>query len=476
MTRRIKLVGLDCGSTTTSAVVAAARLTTSAMGRVEISQMEQIFRSDVVFTPFDGDEIDACRLAAQLDDWLASTNTEADEIFGGGALVTGLAAQRKNVSAVTNLIESRMADSLIATADDPCLESWLAFMGNCHALSVAHPQTPILNLDVGGGTTNLALGVDGQVIATGCLFVGARHFQFASGTYQLTGVSPYAMALLEHLHIGHGIGDTLSSVEIDSILDFYVRLIEAAVEGNPAPAASTIGKRHVQVPLHRAGATLPGATLAQSAITLSGGVGQLVYDQMRGAAAGGVTQFGDLGGELAARIARSPLFAGRMRGLAPEGLGRATVYGLLRHSTELSGSTLYLPDPRRLPLKNVPIVGRIGPEATDEQLTQALDLAARGAGAACLQIDLEQPSLERVRSLGGRLADLLEKRPILPERVLVLLVPENLGKVLGGYITRWGTLPMNLIVVDEVPNRDAQFVRLGRSREGVVPLWLYAVR
>ena len=84
-------------------------------------------------------------------------------------------------------------------------------MGNCHALSKSHPTTPILNLDIGGGTTNLALGLDGQVLATGCLFVGARHFEFAPGGYTLKRLSPYATALLEHLKIGSRLGDTLDA-------------------------------------------------------------------------------------------------------------------------------------------------------------------------------------------------------------------------------------------------------------------------
>ncbi len=471
MTRPIKLVGLDCGSTTTSAVVASARLTTSALGRVEISELEQIFRSEVVFTPFDADRIDATRLARYLDEWLACSKTEAGEIFGGGALITGLAAQRKNAAAIANLIEERMADSVIAAANDPCLESWLAFMGNCHALSKAHPHTPILNIDIGGGTTNLAMGIDGAVIATGCLFVGARHFQFAAGTYRVTGLSPYAAAVLEHLKIGRGVGESLSPAEIEAILTFYLGLIEAAVQGSGQPPASPVGRLHVQVPFASGSANTP-----QTAITLSGGVGQLVYDQLPGAPSGAITQFGDLGGELAERIVRSPRIAGRMRGLVPEGLGRATVYGLLRHSTELSGSTLHLPHPERLPLKNVPIVGRIGPRADDEQLVQALNLAARSASAACLAIDLEEQDLAQVRDIGTRLAACLERRPMPPDHVLVLLVPANLAKVLGGYITRWGTMNTDLIVVDEVPKRDAQFVRLGRVRQGVVPLWLYAAR
>ena len=51
-------------------------------------------------------------------------------------------------------------------------------MGNCQSLSRSHPQMPFVNLDIGGGTTNLAVGIDGRVVGTGCLMVGARHFQF----------------------------------------------------------------------------------------------------------------------------------------------------------------------------------------------------------------------------------------------------------------------------------------------------------
>jgi ethanolamine utilization protein EutA len=471
MSQAIKLVGLDCGSTTTSAIVAAARLTKGALGRVEITQVEPVFRSPVVFTPFVEGNIDAARLDCYLDEWLRAAETASEEVFGGGALVTGLAAQQKNAAAIVKLIEARMADSVIATADDPALESWLAFMGNSHALSKGHPITTILNLDIGGGTTNLAWGLNGQVIATACLFVGARHFRFVPGGYQLTGISPYAAELLAHLRIHRGVGETLADHEIDSILDFYLGLIVAAVEHNTAALSTPIAARHVQV------MPKPDSTIDPSAvITLSGGVGQLVYERLSGQPCGGTTRFGDLGGELADRIVRAPAITGRMGELVPEGLGRATVYGLLRHATELSGSTLYLPHPERLPLKNIPIVGRFGPYTTEEQLSQLLDLAARSVPAGCLQVELDQPALETLRDLGGRLAKLLVARPLPPERTLVLLVPANVGKVLGNYITRWGTLDVDLIVVDEVPLGDGQFVRLGRTREGVVPLWLYAIR
>ena len=63
MSRAIKLVGLDCGSTTTSAVVAEAKLTTGALGRVEITDLVPILRSEMIFTPLDGQRLDAGALA-----------------------------------------------------------------------------------------------------------------------------------------------------------------------------------------------------------------------------------------------------------------------------------------------------------------------------------------------------------------------------------------------------------------------------
>jgi hypothetical protein len=141
-----------------------------------------------------------------------------------------------------------------------------------------------------------------------------------------------------------------------------------------------------------------------------------------------------------------------MGGLLPEGLGRATVFGLLRHATELSGSTLYLPHPEHLPLKNIPIVGRFGPHATEERLSQLLDLAARSVPAGCLQVDWSSRLWKRYAFAAGWQAAGGEP---CHRSALVLLLPANFGKVLGSAVTV-GYAGGGLIVVDEVPLGDGQ--------------------
>src|SRR5260221_123636 len=121
MTDIVKLVGLDFGTTTSSAVIARARLHRTATGRMALESQEEIFRSELVFTPFlEDDCIDLGAVDHHLNGWLAAGQVQPHELFGGGALLTGLTAQAENARALVALIRNRLGDALVATADDPC--------------------------------------------------------------------------------------------------------------------------------------------------------------------------------------------------------------------------------------------------------------------------------------------------------------------------------------------------------------------
>jgi ethanolamine utilization protein EutA len=468
MSTTVTLVGLDFGTTTMSAVVAAAELVQGAAGRADLAHVRERFRSDLVFTPIDGDDrLDLKQAAALIDDWLAAGDVRTAEVFGGGALLTGLTAQRENAADLIGLIRSRLANVLIASADDPCLESWLAFMGSCGGLSQTHLQTPILNLDIGGGTTNLALGRGGQVVSTGCWFVGARHVQVEPGTYRMRKLSHHAAALLEHLGIRKGVGESLNEMEIKRVLDFYLRVLEgAAFDEVPR---DPVARLHEQVAWPRP------TLLGDLAITFSGGVGELIYRLLDGEPEPSMTYYGDLGIDLALRIVASPLCNPRLVRLRPAATGRATAFGLLRHTTEVSGSTLFLPRPELLPLADLPILGQLNGAASEVEIESTLALVRRSPTGGCLQVAGSTDSTIDVRTLGTRLADVLRSTAFPAERPLVLLIRENVGKALGSYVTAWGALPLNLIVIDEVAPRDAQYLSIGRPRGPVVPVSFYGL-
>jgi ethanolamine utilization protein EutA len=467
----VTLIGLDFGTTTSSAVIASARLARSAAtGRCELTAIHERFRSEMAFTPLDEEGlIDERRVEAMLEEWLTAGDVDPARVFGGGALLTGMTAQKQNAAAIVRLVRGRLGDALIATADDPRLESWLAFMGSCASLSRSHPQQLILNLDIGGGTTNLALGRDGQVQRTGCFYVGARHVRVVPGTYQIVALTKYARAILDHLKIHRDAGDTLTSSEVSAIVDAHLLLLEAAATGTTDVFEHPVARQHVQDPF------VLETSEADVAITFSGGVGELIYASLDDRPWPATTHFGDLGIELAQRIVESKVFGPHLRRLQPASAGRATVYGLLRHTTEISGSTLFLPRPAILPLADLPIFGSWHRESTDEEIAGVIGLVRHSPRGGCVQVSLRTRDTAIVKAFGMRLAEVLQRAGFPSDLPLVLLVRENLGKILGSYVTRWGALPLNLMVVDEVAEKDAQFVQIGTPHGQVVPVSFYGL-
>jgi len=465
---RVQLVGLDFGSTTSSAMTATARIRASASGRLEVAEPTVGYRSDPVFTPFADDEtIDLGRVGTLLDGWLEASALRPGDVFAGGAIVTGLAAERRNAPKLAELVQARLGEAVIATADDPALESWLAFMGAASELSRDHPGRQVLNVDVGGGTTNAAVGVDGAVVATGCHLVGARHLRFEPGTRRLTGRSDLGAALLAHLGIER---EELTEEDLDAVAAFQARALEAIVTGDDEFFAGGIGARHERLALH-----VPGG-LEDPIVAFSGGVGELVYALAGGEPAGSPTRFGDLGVPLAEAILASGTLAAHVATAVPANRGRATVYGLALHSMQVSGATLFLRDDAALPLRDLPVVAHLRADAAPEAIREALALARRSARGAAVQLTETGTALADVRALGGALADGLAAVPPPAGVPIVLLLEADVGKVLGNYASDWGRSGVDLIVIDEVPVRDAQFVNVGRARDGIVPVSFYGMR
>jgi ethanolamine utilization protein EutA len=465
--KSIYLLGLDFGSTTSSALVAKSELSRSTTGHMQFDNIKIVFRSAPVFTPFVQENIDIAKVSQLLNDWL--TQSGVHRFFSGGSIITGLAAQTHNAVALRALITETIGDSVIATADDPCLESWLSFMGSSAALSRYHATESILNLDIGGGTTNAAIGINGDVQATGCYFIGARHFQFVSGGYQLVAISSYGAALLKYLNLAKKVGDTLSENECAQIIAFYIATLEAIAVNNTEFFSKSITKTHQQVPLVNLQNELPK-------ITFSGGVGELIYQYTSGLKLPETTYFGDFGIDLAHAIVNSKMLSANLTTHVPENQGRATVYGLTLHNTEVSGQTLFLPNENALPLSDLPIIAKLSLNMPMEQWKRAFALAASLQHGSCIHIvDFAKPKLKDIRNLAKSIKTHYSNSHYPNEHPLVILVEANIGKALGQYCSDWGKHMQNLIVIDEVPLRHAQFVHIGRLYQQILPVSFFGM-
>src|SRR6202012_4858595 len=119
------------------------------------------------------ERIDERRLGEIIDQAYAAARVGPDEIDTGVVILTGEALRRENAQAIAAVIAEKGGDFVTATAGHH-MEAMLAAYGSGAARVSSDEDKRILNIDIGGGTTKLALVEKGKVIATAAVHVGGR--------------------------------------------------------------------------------------------------------------------------------------------------------------------------------------------------------------------------------------------------------------------------------------------------------------
>src|SRR5258706_5163237 len=125
--------------------------------RYFVVSRETLFQSPVSLTPYRSEElIDDTELAAIIDRAFADAGLHPDDIDAGVVILTGEALRRENAEAIANLLAEQRGEFVCATAGHH-MESMLAAFGSGAARVSRDSGKRILNVDIGGGTTKLAL-------------------------------------------------------------------------------------------------------------------------------------------------------------------------------------------------------------------------------------------------------------------------------------------------------------------------------
>ena len=170
-------VGIDIGSSTSHLLFAKVALQRQQQGlssRFVVVGREIVWRSPILLTPFlpDG-TIDAKALGEFIARCYADAGFKQNEIDSGAVILTGEAIKRKNARAIDELFAEQAGKFVCATAGHK-LESRLAAHGSgAVALSKAR-NTCMLHVDIGGGTTKLALIDRGTIVGLCAFAVGGR--------------------------------------------------------------------------------------------------------------------------------------------------------------------------------------------------------------------------------------------------------------------------------------------------------------
>ena len=175
MAETLRSVGLDVGTTSTQMILSELRVENKSSGfsvpEMEISDRKILYKSDVHFTPLkDESHVDGERLRKLVEREYHLAGIRPEAVDTGAIIITGETSRKENAREVLQALSDFAGDFVVATAG-PDFESVLAAKG---AGAVAYSQRTgktVLHMDIGGGTSNLALIRDGKIEKTGCLNV-----------------------------------------------------------------------------------------------------------------------------------------------------------------------------------------------------------------------------------------------------------------------------------------------------------------
>jgi ethanolamine utilization protein EutA len=453
-------VGIDIGSAGTQVIfskVHLRRLSEELTSRYYVVGRETLFRSPVALTPYQNEErIDDAKLRAIIDAAYKEASVDARDIDTGVVILTGEALRRDNAQAIAALLAEQGGDFVTATAGHH-MEAMLAAYGSGAARVSSDQSKRILNIDIGGGTTKLALVDNGRVTATAAIHVGGR-LQVVDAAGQIVRLDPAGQHHAAQAGFQWRKGDHAEPAALDKVASFMADALLAAIRMRPLPP-----------PLKALYLTEPIAELGNiDGIMVSGGVGEYVYGREE-------RDFGDIGRRLGQAV-RQRLDAGALPWpLLPAGeCIRATALGASEYSVQLSGNTSTITNPGALlPRRNLQVLQApyvcgetIDPDALADAIRghfTAFDLAEGEADVALALRWLGAPSHQRIFAFAQGIVRGMPKT-IAARKSLYIMLDGDVAQTLGSILREELDVQGEILCIDGVVLWDFDYIDLGRIR------------
>lgn len=454
---RLLSVGIDIGTSTTQCAFSALTLQNMASSfsipRIQITEKTVLYRAPLRLTPLSSpDTIDTEALKAIVLKEYQAAGISPGDIRLGAVIITGETARKQNARNVAQALSKLAGEFVVATAG-PALESILAGRGSGAAELSRSSGKAVLNLDIGGGTTNMALFVHGEPAANGCLDIGGRLIRFEPDAETVLAFAPAMEKLARDVGVSLAHGRRLVPSDQDKLARRMAGVLEEAAGLRPRTAL------HDALTVDH---SLPAECTADL-YTFSGGVADCVYG-------GGNPEvpFYDLGEALGRAVAAS-LFFGENRVLRPAETQHATVIGAGAYSMAVSGSTIFHQG-MTFPLPSLPAgkvlftdAGQL--EGLEERIAAQYDMLD-GECALCMD-GLAAPSYQVLEEVAVRIARAMASRS--PK---VLILRHDMAKALGQALSRiWGK-DTPFLCIDGISLSYGDMVDIGAPLSGgrIVPV------
>lgn len=451
-------VGVDVGSSTSHLVFSRLhmqRLAQSLSSRFVVVERQELHRSPILLTPFTNEAtIDVDELSNFVNESYRAANVEPSDVDTGVVILTGVALERTNARAVAELFAYHGGKFVCASAGHN-LEGILAAHGSGAVAMSRRKKTEILHIDIGGGTSKLALIDNGDVLETSAISVGARLIAFDEKNAP-TRIEAAAHVIAEHLGMDLSLGVPMSE---DSKRLFAETMADVLISHAFDEVVNNLSKSLILTqPLSR-----PPAK--DCLVTFSGGVSEYLFDRE-------THVYNDLAMHLSQAIKAE--FKKRNTSISSPGEGiRATAIGASQFTVQLSGNTILISEGNELPMHNLPVVCPVIPEIPTRESV------AEGIATALTRLDLDDidtplcvylpwqgdAEYSALYALAAGVNDALGAQLAKKSQALVLALDVDMGAALGRILREEIGFNSPLISIDGVELRELDYIDLGEPLE-----------
>jgi ethanolamine utilization protein EutA len=445
-------VGVDVGSSTSHLAFSKLVLIKderSVTRRFNIEERNIIYEGRIINTPLlDNNTIDIDRLTDFFKEEYQHAGIDPAEIQTGAVIITGESARKQNAKQIAEAL-SKDAGKFVAATAGPNFESLIAAMGSGAAARSKLTSQTILSCDVGGGTSNIAVSKNGEILSTSCISVGGRVLGVSSEG-KIWRIDEPALKVMQHLGLDYKIGDQISKEDIESIASTLAEILFEVITG---PANSALARQLM----------LTDDLAFPSRIDeylFSGGIAELMY--------AGLDNFNDIGQILADQInLLTPKLTSAV--IEPTNKIRATVIGAGAYSLSISGSSGFMDDKIAFPIKNVPVIrvdvdrSILSVEHIMSQIKVSFQRFDLDEGEDIIALYFKDPVMASypqlelfARSIEGALTNSIQNK--IP---IILIFDTDIACSVGSVIRRETDLKTNLLSLDELNLKEGDWIDIG---------------
>ena len=460
---KLTSVGVDIGSSTSHLVFSELELERQNT-RYVITKRTVLRESEILLTPYadHGTTIDTDALGHFISEQYRLANLRREQVDTGALILTGVAVRRSNARAIGELFAADAGKFVAVSAGDG-LEATMAAHGSGAAGESGRTADTVMNIDIGGGTSKVAICQGGKVLEVTAIDVGARLVAFDEDGI-ITRLEQAGRYFGDRAGLTLEVGSPISSDDMQKLVSVMADKLMDVVS---LSAMSDEDKGLLRLPP----LTYRGPV---EDVIFSGGVSEFIYGHEP-------RSFGDLGPVLGAEVKRRTAELGRMLMVPTAGI-RATVIGASQYTIQVSGSTIFISPLEAVPIRNIPVVVPEMDLTADDLIPETISAAVT---AGLTRLDLAQadtPVALGLRWGGSATFHRLDgfcrgvvgaMQGVLSHgNPLVLVSDGDIGGLLGLHLREEMGIDNAVVSIDGIDLREFDYIDIGAliPSSGAVPV------